>query len=106
MAYASKGGNKGVKLFWPTGFGERDFDRLFSIHFHVKIQPPLPPPFKPHSILGDHNLNKVESILPKGASTQVSAFLASFCEVDFLRSQQFFENSHLSPFEKELSPSF
>lgn len=37
---------------------------------------------------------------------QVSAFLASFCEVDFLRSQQFFENSHLSPFEKELSPSF
>lgn len=37
---------------------------------------------------------------------QVSAFLASFCEVNFLGSQQFFENSHLSPFEKELSPSF
>lgn len=37
---------------------------------------------------------------------QVSAFLASFCEVDFLRSQPYFENSHLSPFEKNSVPHF
>lgn len=57
----------------------------------------------------DHDLNKIESILPKNASTQVTAFFLGpygFWGEHFLKIQKKFNNSKLYPPQRRHGPSF
>lgn len=57
-----------LQHFWPIKFLLKRFWRLFSIHSHVKILPPL----WPQPTLGDHDLNNSELTLSENASTGYS----------------------------------
>ena len=61
---------KHKQLFQLIGFRE-DF-KIYSIYSLVKFDPSL----WPHPPPSDHDLNNIESTIPKDASTQITAFLA------------------------------
>lgn len=51
-------------------FLEENLLRFYSIHFYVKIGPPL----KLHTIPEDRDFNKILSTIQQNASTQISTF--------------------------------
>lgn len=66
--------------FCCFSFWEEVFQRFFYIVFLCKISWPHPTP-------GDYDMNKLSSVLPEGASIQVSAFLANDFEKIFFKCQ-------------------
>lgn len=64
--------------FCCFSFWEEVFQRFFYIVFLCKISWPHPTP-------GDYDMNKLSSVLPEGASIQVSAFLANWFWEDFFK---------------------